>query len=205
MKLISIQSASYCHFLQRCFDNRSNTWVYPKVSGLAAWSEDYKRYSSLPLGAAVSLFWVSLVSFVAIALCVAPQRVFVFVVYFVIDSVRKLLDTPSYDVERNGKVVVNGWMGKHFEESGRDLFQYVVTLFAWIGWENINNVRKATSPAQIRTVHLPSTSLQRYVYDGISKSFRTESITKYTLTVINTRWEATQRVMRQNSLDWLTK
>jgi hypothetical protein len=34
-------------------------------------------------------------SFVAITLCVASQRVFV-VVYFVIGSVRKLLDTPSY-------------------------------------------------------------------------------------------------------------
>jgi hypothetical protein len=34
------------------------------------------------------------VSFAAITLCVASQRVFV--VYFVIDSVRKLLDTPSY-------------------------------------------------------------------------------------------------------------
>jgi hypothetical protein len=32
-------------------------------------------------------------------------------------------------------------------------------------------------------------------YEGVSKSFRTESITKYTLTTINTRWEATQRVM----------
>jgi hypothetical protein len=39
------------------------------------------------------------VSFAAITLCVAPQRVFVVVVvavYFVIDSVRRLLDTPSY-------------------------------------------------------------------------------------------------------------
>jgi uncharacterized membrane protein len=37
------------------------------------------------------------VSFAAIALCVASQRVFIFVVvYFVIDSVRKLLDTISY-------------------------------------------------------------------------------------------------------------
>jgi hypothetical protein len=35
------------------------------------------------------------VSFAAITLCVASQCVFV-VVYFVIDSVRKLLDTPSY-------------------------------------------------------------------------------------------------------------
>jgi hypothetical protein len=30
--------------------------VYPKLSGLAAWSENYKWFSSLPLGAIVSLF-----------------------------------------------------------------------------------------------------------------------------------------------------
>jgi hypothetical protein len=35
------------------------------------------------------------VSFVAIVLCVAPQRAFIGVrVHFVIESVRKLLDTP---------------------------------------------------------------------------------------------------------------
>jgi hypothetical protein len=38
------------------------------------------------------------VSFAAITLCVASQRVFVVVdIYFVLDSVRKLMDTPSYD------------------------------------------------------------------------------------------------------------
>jgi hypothetical protein len=36
------------------------------------------------------------VSFAAVTLCVASQRVFIVVVYFVIDSVPKLLDTPSY-------------------------------------------------------------------------------------------------------------
>jgi hypothetical protein len=40
------------------------------------------------------------VSFSAITLCVASEPVFIVVVfvvvYFVIDSVRKLLDTPSY-------------------------------------------------------------------------------------------------------------
>jgi hypothetical protein len=40
------------------------------------------------------------VSFTAITLCIASQRVLIFiivvVVHFVIDSVRKLLDTPSY-------------------------------------------------------------------------------------------------------------
>jgi hypothetical protein len=33
------------------------------------------------------------------------------------------------------------------------------------------------------------------IYEGVSKSSRTESITKYMLTTINTRWEATKRVM----------
>jgi hypothetical protein len=38
------------------------------------------------------------VSFATITLCVASKRVFVVVVvvYFVIDSILKLLDTPSY-------------------------------------------------------------------------------------------------------------
>jgi hypothetical protein len=36
------------------------------------------------------------VSFAAITLCVSSQRVLIVVVYFVFDSVRKLLDTPSY-------------------------------------------------------------------------------------------------------------
>jgi hypothetical protein len=35
------------------------------------------------------------VSFAAITICVASQRVFFVVVYFVIDSVLKLLDIPS--------------------------------------------------------------------------------------------------------------
>jgi hypothetical protein len=35
---------------------RKLTRVYPKVSGLAAWSKNCKWYSSLPLDAVVSLF-----------------------------------------------------------------------------------------------------------------------------------------------------
>jgi len=34
--------------------------------------------------------------FAAISLCVTSERVFVVVVYFVVASVRKLFDTPSY-------------------------------------------------------------------------------------------------------------
>jgi hypothetical protein len=41
------------------------------------------------------------VSFAAITLCVTAQQVFIVVVYFVIDSVRKLLDTPSYMSYKN--------------------------------------------------------------------------------------------------------
>jgi hypothetical protein len=45
----------------------------------------------------IAILRVSLVSFAAITLCVASHRVFVVVrIYFVIDSVRKLLVTPSY-------------------------------------------------------------------------------------------------------------
>jgi hypothetical protein len=44
----------------------------------------------------IAILCVGLVSFAAITLCVASQRVFIVVsVCFVIDSIRKLLDTPS--------------------------------------------------------------------------------------------------------------
>jgi hypothetical protein len=46
----------------------------------------------------MAILCVSPVSFAAITLCVASQRVFNVVVYFVIDSIRKLLDTPSYNL-----------------------------------------------------------------------------------------------------------
>jgi hypothetical protein len=46
----------------------------------------------------IAILCVSVVSFAAISLCFASQRVFI-VVYFAMDSVRKLLDTPSYNVD----------------------------------------------------------------------------------------------------------
>jgi hypothetical protein len=52
------------------------------------------------------------------------------------------------------------------------------------------------------TPNLEDNPLSAYCYcffflniECVSKSFRTESIMKYTLTTINSRWEATQRVM----------
>jgi hypothetical protein len=45
------------------------------------------------------------VGFAAVTVCVASHRVLIFVVsvvvYFVIDSVRKLLDVPSYNLKLN--------------------------------------------------------------------------------------------------------
>jgi hypothetical protein len=63
------------------------------------------------------------VSFAAVALCVASEQVFIVVVCFVIDSVRKLLDTPSYNfvcsrswgnilLDFRGKVNVNLLLGR---------------------------------------------------------------------------------------------
>jgi hypothetical protein len=48
---------------------------------------------SAPRCSFVAILWVSIMSFAAITLCVASQPVFIAVVYFVIDSVRKRLDT----------------------------------------------------------------------------------------------------------------
>jgi hypothetical protein len=42
------------------------------------------------------------VTFATITLCVASQRVFIVIVYFVIDSVRKLLDTYSLLASQDG-------------------------------------------------------------------------------------------------------
>jgi hypothetical protein len=75
--------------------------VYPKVSGLAAWSENCKWYSFLPLCSVVSLFCEFFCHhnlFCCFSTCV-------YCCYFVIDSVRKLLDTPSYN-RKNGSTVV---------------------------------------------------------------------------------------------------
>jgi hypothetical protein len=51
------------------------------------------------------------VSFAAITLFVASQRVFIVIsVYFIIDSVRKLLDTPSYQVQALCNVELREWI-----------------------------------------------------------------------------------------------
>jgi hypothetical protein len=62
--LITVHSHTHTHththiFCTRVSGNRhvsGGARVYPKVSGLGAWRENCKWYSSLPLGAVVSLF-----------------------------------------------------------------------------------------------------------------------------------------------------
>jgi hypothetical protein len=62
--------------------------------GLLEWELQMVQLSATRYSC-IAVSWVSLMNFAAITLCVASERVFV-VVYFVIGSVRKLLDTPSY-------------------------------------------------------------------------------------------------------------
>jgi hypothetical protein len=89
---------------------------------LAAWS---KWHSSLSLGAVVSLFfWVSLVSFAAITLCVASQQAFTVVVYFVMDLVRKLLVTPSYFMHAHTMVWTIGVLGFNSRQ-GLGIFLFI--------------------------------------------------------------------------------
>jgi hypothetical protein len=70
--------------------------VYPKVSGLVAWEWELQMVQlSATKCSCIAILWVSLVSFAAITPCVASQWVIPKVsVYFVIDSVWKLLNTP---------------------------------------------------------------------------------------------------------------
>jgi hypothetical protein len=74
-------------------------WLYEGVSKSFRTGRLERELQMVQLSAtrcsSIAILWVSLVSFRAETLCVASQRVFI-VVYIVIDSVRELLDTPSY-------------------------------------------------------------------------------------------------------------
>jgi hypothetical protein len=63
---------------------------------------------------------------------------------------------------------------------------------SWSGGEDKNS----QPPPEIepKNPDRPTRSPSRS-YEGVSKRFRAESITKYTLTTINTRWESTETVM----------
>jgi hypothetical protein len=149
--------------------------VYPKFSGLAAWRENCKWYSSLPLGAVVSLFCECLLSFTAITLCVASQRVFV-VVYFFIDSVRKLLDTPSYSAQ-----FIWHRMRREGSELKRTRTEVTLSHFN-VAYQGIHRdgtkkkkkqkktkLSKSGTLAETRIVYFPNETLKRF---RMIKSFR---------------------------------
>jgi hypothetical protein len=146
----------------------------------------------------IAILWVSLVNFAAITLCVACERVFIFVsVYFVIDSVRKLLDTPSYDVNEKLKKLSlclikhhamktwgSGGIAPRFLNLGARLRRVVsfalLPLYPgkhWIeGFLYSNSSRRFSygENCTMTTTYITSLCDIR----GLSKSFRTESITK---------------------------
>jgi hypothetical protein len=66
----------------------------------------------------IAILWVSLVRFVAITLCVASQRVFIVVVYFVIYSIRKLFDTQSHSTDQSRDSSVGIAMGYGLDDRG---------------------------------------------------------------------------------------
>jgi len=81
--------------------HRSQDLIRAVKSGRLLWSGYVVELQMVQLSTTryncIAILWASIVSFAAQTLCVASKRVYVFVVvYFVIDSVRKLLDTPSY-------------------------------------------------------------------------------------------------------------
>jgi hypothetical protein len=61
-------------------------------------------------------------------LCVASQRMFIVIVYFFIDSVRKLLDTPSYR---------------------RHVFRHIILRFHFV-------TRKLRLPVTFRIIYTPT-------------------------------------------------
>jgi len=78
---VMTQSGNF--WIHPCIRMYKRMKVYSKVSGLAAWSENCKWYSSLPLAAVVSLFVSQSSEFCTMTLCVASQRVFIVGLLFI--------------------------------------------------------------------------------------------------------------------------
>jgi hypothetical protein len=88
--------------LNCCTINDSNEGTYKGVSKSSRTGRLERELQMVQLSATrcsyIAILWVSLVSFATITLCIGSRQVFVVVVvvvHFVIDSVRKILNTPS--------------------------------------------------------------------------------------------------------------
>jgi hypothetical protein len=106
----------------------------------------------------IAILWVSLVSFAAITLCVASQWIIPTAsVCFVIDSVRELLDAPSYAFNILARYI-KFWHLSHF-------YSAVIDIFNACRGCNSATIFKA-EPLQYNTTqnrsHIQSTALQTY-------------------------------------------
>jgi len=91
------QNKSAPHFLVQILNIKGRR-VYPKVSRLAAWSQNCQWYQlSATRWSCIAILGVSLVSFAAIFLCVASQRVLVVVLSISLSAQSgNFWITPSY-------------------------------------------------------------------------------------------------------------
>jgi hypothetical protein len=141
----SSRSSKWTSFKKFLHQNCVCTRVYPKVSELAAWSENCNWYSPLPLSAVVSLFCESVYCIAAITLCVASQRVFIIVavVQCLIDSVRKLLNTPSYFLPSHQRIHTSSQPNVAFQISlpWRRSVQVMVTYLLYKGQITLAYIR----------------------------------------------------------------
>jgi hypothetical protein len=91
----STKDILYIHLFHACYI-RGCIQKFTDWPGRLEWELQMVQLSATRCSC-IAILWVSLVSFAAITLYVASERVITKVsVYFVIDSVRKLLGTPSY-------------------------------------------------------------------------------------------------------------
>jgi hypothetical protein len=124
----------YSQMMKKC----GFTKVYHKVSELE------RELQTVQLSATtyscIAILWVSLGSFAAVTLCIASQRVIPKVsVYFVIDSVRKLLDTPSYiqawKLWKRLRVISGIW-GRVFPHGRRKRSDRLLPIWNKRSWHN---------------------------------------------------------------------
>jgi hypothetical protein len=109
-------------------------------------------------------------------------------------------DRPSKSIKVKGI----SWLNEHQSTFRGQSFR-VMTLCSdvkmeadgppkrWYPTATLHGVTTQKTVAQIFTA--VECSNLTTTHEGVSKRFRIESITKHILTTINTRWEATQRVM----------
>jgi hypothetical protein len=114
----------------------------------------------------ISILWVSLVTFAAITLCVASQRVFIVVSIYIIHSVRKLLDTPSHKciaivsqillyhqrLNTNITIIIILWMKRPPGRPSRRWEDNIRMDLKGTGWEDVYLIHVAQYMVQWRTL-----------------------------------------------------